>query len=150
MSRKKVKQKDPITSRKIPRAVCSVPSYLKHAPLWAFSRCDKEQWSLFHSGLSIINVVETLAAYEGMTWQEIQSASGGKSEGHGSNSHFVELSALSSRAQKRAREIRLYELTDQLFSLRLNAKSRLWGFLMEGVFYVIWFDPNHEVYPINL
>lgn len=34
----------------------------------------------------------------------------------------------------------------QLFSLRLTARERLYGILNNGVFYVLWYDPCHEIY----
>ena len=40
----------------------------------------------------------------------------------------------------------LYLDVDQLFSLRLTARERLYGILNNGVFYVLWYDPCHEIY----
>ena len=53
---------------------------------------------------------------------------------------------------KSARD-RLTELAlddrDELTSLRLAGKARVWGFFdaLDGAFYVVWFDPNHKVCP---
>ncbi|MDX1890113.1 hypothetical protein [Mycolicibacterium sp. 050158] len=43
------------------------------------------------------------------------------------------------------------ELDDQteIARLRISGKRRLYGFLAEGGqdFYVLWWDPNHEIWP---
>ncbi len=37
-----------------------------------------------------------------------------------------------------------------LHSLRLNGAYRVWGILRENVYYVLWLDPEHEVWPSHL
>ena len=29
----------------------------------------------------------------------------------------------------------------------MGGKQRLWGFLRAGVFHVLWWDPEHQIYP---
>jgi hypothetical protein len=53
---------------------------------------------------------------------------------------------LISDAQKRMVDIGLEEY-DGLWHLRLQNKPRLWGLLDGHVFYVVWWDPEHEVCP---
>jgi hypothetical protein len=38
---------------------------------------------------------------------------------------------------------------DQLFRFRLGDTERLWGFRYMGVFYAVWWDPNHKVSPVD-
>ena len=33
------------------------------------------------------------------------------------------------------------------FSIKGNKHGRVHGFLIENIFYVVWLDPNHKVYP---
>jgi hypothetical protein len=33
------------------------------------------------------------------------------------------------------------------FSVSVNKHGRVCGFLIENVFYVVWLDPGHDVYP---
>lgn len=54
--------------------------------------------------------------------------------------------ALINDAQERMIEIGLEEY-DGLWHLRLGNKPRLWGLLDGHVFYVVWWDPEHEVCP---
>jgi hypothetical protein len=34
-----------------------------------------------------------------------------------------------------------------MFRFRLGGKARLWGFRSERIFHVVWWDPDHRVYP---
>ena len=45
-------------------------------------------------------------------------------------------------------DLRLDDL-DDLFRFRLGNKPRLWGVIHEGVFYPVWWDPEHKVYPTD-
>ena len=65
------------------------------------------------------------------------------------NNHSVEIDKLSSTAQTRLTEIQLDDI-DELVSLRLSAKERIWGILEQGVLIILWWDPNHQVCPSNL
>ena len=121
--------------------------FLRKHPSWAFSLCDEEhpRWALCRVPNVYQEVVRKLQSFEGMTWAEIQSASGGRS--HGTNSHFEPLSSLTKEARDRAAQIHLEE--DLIFSLRLDGKTRLFGTIEDGVFYIIWHDPSHEIYPVR-
>lgn len=158
---KKVKQKvgaqntkrpysiEKANTKKTPAYRENPEEYIKKNPVWAFSRCDMEheKWSI--TNYDFINeIFKKLVDYERMTWQEIQSASGGRREGNGTNSHFVNVAELSKEAQDRLMELKLYDI-DQLFSLRLAAKIRLYGILENGVFYILWYDKEHEIYEMK-
>lgn len=145
--RKRVKSKEFADNKKIPRSLEDPEGYLKKHPVWAFQHCDleHEKWSLLNCEAFYNNIMNKLISYEGMTWAEIQSASGGKKKG--TNSHFESISELKKEAQKRAIELHLD--VDELFSLRLTGTLRLYGILENGVFSVIWYDPNHEIYPLK-
>lgn len=146
---KEVRQRELASGKKQPRAVADHENYLRKHPVWSFSRCDRthDRWAIGKCSSFYDEIIDKLISYEGMTWAEIQAAAGGKSAGHGTNNHFENISDLSAEAQKRANEINLME--DQLFSLRLTAKSRLYGILSDGTFSLIWYDANHEIYPMK-
>ncbi len=147
--KKQIIQKEHVVGRKIPKTSENAISYLNKRPSWRFSRVDQEyeKWSVFTDGKIRDDILEKLKAYEGLTWSEIQNASGGKSKGHGNNNHFEYIGDLSKEAQQRCIALNLYE--DQLFSLRLTGKSRLYGLVDDGVFTIIWYDNAHEIYPSN-
>lgn len=144
-SRKHVVQKEKVNAKKIPEIHENPNAYLKNTPTWAFQKCDLEykKWSIKECPSFFDDIISKLASYEGMTWADIQSANGGKKIG--TNNHFEYISEMTREAQKRANEIHLD--VDQLFSLRLEGKIRLYGILDRGVFSVLWLDREHEIYP---
>jgi hypothetical protein len=79
-----------------------------------------------------------LAQLETMTWNAILS------DKH--NNHYVSPDTLCSEAQARLSELQL-DGTDNLVSLRIEGKPRIWGIRDRGVFRVIWWDPEHTVCP---
>ena len=120
--------------------------YFKHIPTFSFSRYDKTApWLKNQDNRPTIDsVLEVLYGYSGQTWAQIYSATGGRR--HGTNSHHIDVMNLSKEAQEQANEISLNE--GRLFSLRLGGTIRLFGIIEpNGCFFVIWFDPNHEVCP---
>lgn len=71
-----------------------------------------------------------------ITWQELRNT----------GSHYVEKEALCPEAQRRLIEIQKDDL-DQLFSLRVTGRKRIWGIKEGKIFWLLWWDPNHEVCP---
>lgn len=65
--------------------------------------------------------------------------------GHGGNKR-IPLHELSSDAKKRLISLELDDV-DALWELRLSGKRRLWGMRLQHVFYLLWWDPEHEVCP---
>lgn len=123
-------------------------SWLSKQPSWRFSRMDKEsdRWSPVDSNNCFLdNILAELSGFEGLTWAEIEQAAGGRT--HGTNNHFENISELISDAQKRATELHILE--DQMFSLRIGGQRRLYGLLNDGIFTLIWYDKNHEIYPVS-
>lgn len=41
----------------------------------------------------------------------------------------------------------LYDATDSIARFRLSGTKRLYGFLVDNEFHLLWWDPNHEVWP---
>lgn len=109
---------------------------------WRFTYLDADgPWSL--SGLSHEETLELLAAmsqFESQTINELFHMG----EWPGKCHDVVTL------PNKQARD-RLVEmgLSDQtkIWKLRIGGPGRLWGFLTGNIFYVVWWDPRHEVWP---
>ena len=78
-----------------------------------------------------------LKNYESMTWGSIA-----QNQHH---NHSVEVSKLDKRARKRLEELGVE--VDELFRFRLNGTQRVWGIRDREVFYILWWDPNHEICP---
>lgn len=143
---KKVRESISVSGRKTVRESVNAQEYKSQYPVWRFNRYDSThpKWCInkkdFYSEL-----MDKLISFEGMTWHQIESASGGRKAG--TNNHFIQVSDLVKDAQKRLEELHLYY--DQLFSLRLTNKERLFGILENGVYHILWYDANHEICPLK-
>jgi len=82
-----------------------------------------------------------LAQFETMTWAEVNHPNTG--------CHPIKIKDLCSEAQKRLADIKVVEFEEELFSLHLSGKERLWGIRDHHLFQILWWDPSHEVYPIG-
>lgn len=144
-TQKQPKRRESIGS-KIPSACENPDSFMGKHPAWKFARCDKKhgEWGFCHEQFDS-EIMEKLESFESMTWAEILEASGGKSRGKGNNNHFIEIENLHKTARQRMEKLKI--ITDEVFSLRVNGKTRLYGLLDDGTFSIIWLDRNHEICP---
>ncbi|RKZ48063.1 MAG: hypothetical protein DRR16_22345 [Candidatus Parabeggiatoa sp. nov. 3] len=99
---------------------------------WGWGELDAE---------ALIYIHGKLAQFECMTWAEIKHPNTG--------CHPIKITALCSEAQKRLTEIKVIEFEEELFSLRLSGKERIWGIRERHIFKILWWDPRHEVYPVS-
>lgn len=113
-------------------------SYFDQKPSWNFSKCDLEhtKWTIRNSDI-FFEIIPKLISFEQRKWGDIISDK--------KHNHWISYEKLSKEAQDRLIEIKLYY--DALFSLRLTGTMRLFGYIENGIFYIIWYDPNHEVCP---
>ncbi len=116
---------------------------------WQFHRRDHEHnnwgWDR-QDGAHLEGILQThLQHLETMTWGELLKASGGRS--HGNNHHSIPIQDLAPTAIARLRELRLDDI-DELFSLRLTGRIRVWGIKDGRVLKLLWYDENHTVYPV--
>jgi hypothetical protein len=88
-------------------------------------------------GISFI--LGKLANFETMTWREILLDAK-------KQNHNVAVDKLSEEAQARLVEINLDDL-DELTSLRLTGKGRVWGIIDRGVMDLLWWDSEHRICP---
>lgn len=128
-------------------------AYDDQTPVWSFKRMQRENKWTFRAedfvnatedGLDPKCILSKLAEFENMTWREIKQQTHGE-KGKSSN-HFVDISKLCKEAQKRLSQL---QLTENIFSLRIKGKVRIYGVLESRVFEILWYDPNHEIYPIE-
>ena len=93
------------------------------------------------SRADLADVVAHLSSLESMTWNDIVVTAR-------KHNHFCEVEELS----KPARDIIAADWrgVDQILSIRLTNLKRIWGVVEEGVLYVVWWDPEHQVYRSTL
>jgi hypothetical protein len=98
----------------------------------------ESRWSFGRIGENdLLALLDRVKSFETMTWTEIERSS----------NHYIDPELMDKDARDMLAEMRLDDMKDHLFSLRIGAKERLWGIRSEGVFEVLWWDPNHEVCP---
>jgi len=151
------KNKTPIVSpeiektlpkEKIPRQSEDINAYKKKTPVWQIGRIDhdgKWGWKFIGQKRWEKIILPHLRDREKMTWVEIEQQSGGPKDG--SNNHPIPCERLCKDAQKRLEEL-ITEDIDELFSLRVQGEIRIWGIRRERVLQILWFDFEHEVYPV--
>lgn len=108
-------------------------------PVWRVSTIDTEGrwgWHQMDSDTVWNDIHKKIISFESMTWVEIYKG----------GSHEVPITDLCPQAKRRLSEIKLDDI-DDLFSLRLTGKKRIWGIKDRNIFKILWWDPNHEVCP---
>jgi hypothetical protein len=123
-------------------------SFLSQRPVWSFAKADfgNNKWNFQNCQFKEGDILKKLSAFENMTWGEIFQTSGGRT--NGTNHHYIPFEKMIKNAQKRAEELKILEF-EELFSLRLNGRQRLFGILIDGIFRIVWFDNNHEICESN-
>ncbi len=99
---------------------------------------DGGRWSFAALGPRGVELIAKIAkSFESMTLGELLQRPGNKP---------IPWDRMCPDARKRAREREL-EVFDGLWEFRLGGTERLWGILQGYCFYVVWWDPDHEVCP---
>lgn len=97
-------------------------------------------WGWCSTDLATIQKIQDrLKCFEGMTWHEII----------GKKNHAIPTAKLCKRARDRLVELGLDDV-DRLYSLRITQAERVWGILHQSTLRILWWDPCHEVYPVNV
>lgn len=106
---------------------------------WRFCHADSEgPWSF--GTMTIAEIMDKLIAFETMTINELFT------KGDEPGKHY-DVAALPNRqAHDRLDELRLSDMT-RISRLRLGGPLRLYGFLEENCFHIVWWDPTHTVWP---
>lgn len=117
----------------------------KMNPAWRLGRLDlihPDNWKANHSldEVTLQRIRERLRHCEAKTWQEILVASG-------HFNHPIKVEKLCSGAQKRLAELQID--AESLISLNVTGKERVWGVRNGNVLSLLWWDPNHQVYPVE-
>ena len=86
-------------------------------------------------------IQKRLAAFESMTWKEILHQS---NDDH----HFIPVEKLCGPAQERLALIA--PDVDEVMSLRIAKKRRVYGIMDQEVCQIVFWDPLHLVYPMNI
>jgi hypothetical protein len=85
-----------------------------------------------------------LANFKTMKWHEIEAAV--TSNGHRMH-HPMPIETICDECQTRL--LKLEKVDGDIYRFRLGNLPRLWGFRVLHVFEILWYDPEHNVYPTD-
>ncbi len=106
---------------------------------WHFECMDTSgSWPCHLSTLQ--DIKNRLHEYENVKWRELSGSS-----------HPLPINKIIPKAQRRLTELGYmdYETLYQLDIKNGSGKQRLWGLRIENIFKILWWDPKHEVYPVE-
>ncbi len=89
-----------------------------------------------------------LLDFQNLRWSEIFAQRTGGRRRHKLH-HDMAICDIISEACARWHEIGLDEY-ETAFRFRLAGKKRLWGYRVLAKFHLIWWDPKHKIYPIEV
>lgn len=138
MVAKKSKQKHNPDSQKRPKIGSGLVDK-KKTLVWKMASVDcggPWSWDQLQCSEFLKDVWEKMRHFETMTWDSMNR------EQH----HMVSVSSMIPRAQKRLRQLGRDQL-QFLASFRFNGKKRIWAHRTGNEFWLLWWDPNHEVCP---
>jgi hypothetical protein len=92
----------------------------------------------------IANVHARLSTLERLTWREILNPSMGRMK-----HHYMPVGDICLAAREQLDEKRLSD-TEALVSLRISKKERVWGILQGSTLLLLWWDPEHLIYEMNV
>lgn len=134
--------------KKVPDNATTGGSYKKSFVGWTAREIDNAigenhgcRWSLKED--ETIGLLKFLEELTQKTWRECENEMSG---GHKKN-HDHAITDLNAIAQDRLRT--LDENEERVFRFRLGGACRLWGFRSGDLFRILWYDPDHKVYPVN-
>lgn len=131
-SNKKVKQAFiPKVSKQVVR-IADPTKFYNEKPAWSFSRVDPEMWTL--DADSISEIFDKLKNYETQKWSEIFVKDN-------KSNHSNQIKNMNKVARDRLDDLHIE--AEALQSIRLTGNHRLYGFMEDRVFVILWYDKNH-------
>jgi hypothetical protein len=119
-------------------------------PSWRLTLLDLEHtegWSWEIGKADLQRIISFLTEMERLTWGQIKAQMYHSKRGSHRKHHAMPSEVLCREAQQRLRILQLEGF--ELFRFRLGGALRLWGLIEQGVFYPLWWDPEHKVYPAD-
>jgi len=122
-------------------------SYDQTKPIWIFTDLDKSgefAFDMCKIGNDSYEILDKIINYSSMTWGEIKRQT---HDDNRSKHHYLTYSSLSDAAQRRLKVKHLEDRSDDIFSFAFTNMLRIIGYTEKEKFYVLWYDPHHEVCP---
>ena len=127
-----------------------VPSSGDQTPLFCFRHADRttsQPWAFRPDAQAAAELLDFLCEMGRLRWNEIERQQTGGARRRRKH-HDQPIGSLDPGAQADLRKRKLDEtFGDEMFRFRLGGTARLWGFRVNRTFHVVWWDPQHQVYP---
>lgn len=124
--------------QKIPKHAQNPEGYQHQLIAWHFQHLDHEgDWPC--TCQTINDIIGLLCEYEKMTWSEATQRR---------HTHPMPTHKICKRARNRLIELG-HDDAANLYQIEIAGgyKRRLWGFRQQNILQILWWDPNHTVYP---
>ena len=115
--------------------------YLNKKPAWRFTYCDTN--SKYNISQCKESLFEKLKSFESMTYNEIFYKSNYQNHQISKNRNKDFDNYIKDKLNK-------YDLdeSEPIYSLRLDNKTRIYGFIADDIFYILAYDDEHELYKV--
>ncbi len=133
---KKVHSKEITQSKKVVQIENPNAYYHMH-PTWNFNTVDREKWAFTKDNIGDAiwtEILPYLMELERQTWQIILIANKKKN-------HSINVKDLNKCARSRLNELHIEE--ESLISLHLNGTHRIYGYMNNFIFNILWYDVDH-------
>ena len=110
--------------------------------VWKVSKIDEDGkwgWNKITCPDFLKKIWEKMRNFEKKKWSQILG------EDHRKN-HMISVSGIVKDARERLKELG-HDDQEELVSLRLTGKQRLWAIRLDGEAFLLWWDPDHEICP---
>ncbi|MBQ9491421.1 MAG: hypothetical protein IJU86_01405 [Firmicutes bacterium] len=114
-------------------------NFLNNKPSWRFTYSDlTSEYSILDCKNSLFTKLKN---FESMTFKEIFI------DGYHFHHKISNLDKMLKFVKERLKQLGLNENLE-IYSLRLDSTTRIYGFIESNIFYILWYDPKHELYPV--
>ncbi len=138
---KKPKQKHNPSRSKSPNGIEAAKCIPNAKFCWRVDDVDLDGnwgWDKPNSDILFKTIIPKLHNFESMNWAEVE----------GAENHFISCEFICKDAQNRLKDLNKSDL-EEIFSLRISGKQRIFGVRIGFALHLLWWDPKHEVCPSN-
>lgn len=139
----------PLAASKTPKTAAQVGSISEFHPSFSFryaDRVDHGTWA-WPVEAELEALVDFLCDFSRLTWGEIWAQTTGGNNSRHRKHHAQAFDRVCPKAQERLRALGHESRFDELFRFRVGSRGRIWGFTRDELFFVLWWDADHQVYP---
>jgi hypothetical protein len=148
MARNSPRANRPAALAHAPKATPTKAPSQKDTPIFCFRFVDRKTnrpWKFKPTKNEATKILEQMADIGNTVWSEIEKIKGPTGQ---PRHHSHPVAKFDPKAQRDLANAELDDIIgDEMFRFRLGSTRRLWGFRRDRTFHVVWWDPQHKVYP---